>query len=192
MGGFIRRAQTARHLQRMFNAFATLAQLNLLFAFLLRPFQPRNWHALARMERKLADALRATLIDAGIPVPALSDIELIAWFNANRPCSDKAADSHPLPKRSWGRGQGEGAFQKAEPAFAPIFPAPSPTNLTPSPCSRLRASTREKAHVLRLKEKPRRTTDIAKPSPRRAIASVGAGIGLGSLLRSEAGCGVGH
>jgi hypothetical protein len=73
----------------MFEPAAPLALLNLLLAFLLRPFQPRSWRTLERMEQVLADGLRATLVDAGIAVPDLSNAKLIAWFNAHRPCSDQ-------------------------------------------------------------------------------------------------------
>jgi hypothetical protein len=75
----------------MFNPAAHLALLHLLLAFLMRPFQPRAWRALERMEQVLADALRATLLDAGVAVPDLSNAKLIAWFNAHGPCSDNRA-----------------------------------------------------------------------------------------------------
>jgi hypothetical protein len=122
----------------MFDPAAPVALLNLLLAYLLRPFQPRSWRALERMEQVLADALRATLVDAGIAVPDLSNAKLIAWFNAHHPYSDQI----PLFRTREGAGGeggggGEGSRNGGEGArfahrfwlfaHAPSPPATSPT-----------------------------------------------------------------
>jgi hypothetical protein len=79
----------------MFDPTAPLALLNLLLAFLFRPNQPRCWRALARMQQVLADLLRATLREAGMAVPDLSNAELIKWFTKNGPCSDQTGSGSP-------------------------------------------------------------------------------------------------
>jgi hypothetical protein len=197
-GGPARRARVGA----MFDPAAPIALLNLLFAFLLRPFQPRSWRALERMEQVLADALRATLVDAGMTVPDLSNAKLIAWFNAHGPCSDQAACAERaaqrvtrFARRGVSAGDNEQHRGREAERMWRLFAGRNAlkgrnVGAAAHPCRRWQPSPQRERDLRRSRAPPVAMALVSLfEKSRRAVASVGAGAcsaALGRLGEAEA------
>jgi hypothetical protein len=84
----------------MFDPYASLARLGLLFALLTRWLSPRSKaRVLARRDAELACGLRFTLAHAGIEAPALDDRALIAWVARTRPLAEDGGEAAPKQSR---------------------------------------------------------------------------------------------
>jgi hypothetical protein len=88
----VARASGRSGFRRSININRALAPIDLLLDLLAFLLSPLGW-ALKEMRerigallaRKLAAQLRRTLAHAGIPIPALSDVDLIFWVSRTKP-----------------------------------------------------------------------------------------------------------
>jgi hypothetical protein len=118
--------------RRSININRALAPIDLLIDLMGFLLSPLGWAMKEMRERigallahKLATQLRRTLAHAGIPVPALCDVDLIFWVSRTKPLLRDQAPSPAGGKRKGMRGvcaQQDDSISNARSPLAPLAP----------------------------------------------------------------------